>query len=88
MIVMIHFDIEQFDHSLIICPDAYKRSILEDLYKEKKIVDLKFMSLSEYRKKYYFDYDFKAIRYLNETHGLSISNDWFHIKKSWMIRDY
>ena len=71
---MIHFDIEQFDHSLIICPDASKRSILEDLYKEKRIADLKFMSLSEYRKKYYFDYDFKAIRYLNETHGLSISN--------------
>ena len=47
--------IEKYYHTLVICPDSYKEEILESLYREKLVCDVKFMSLEEYRKKYYFD---------------------------------
>ncbi|MBQ1811884.1 MAG: hypothetical protein II009_04590, partial [Erysipelotrichaceae bacterium] len=52
------------DHSLLICPDGVKRNILNTLYHQKKIIDVKFLTKSEFLRKKYFDYDEKAIKYL------------------------
>ena len=65
---------EKLDHSLLICPQEYKNRILEALYEEKMVCDVKFMTLEEYRKKYYFDHDIRAVRYLMDSHSLSIAN--------------
>lgn len=63
-----------FNHSLIICPDDLKRKLLEYFYNEKKLFDVKFMDLQEYRKNICFDYDIRAIRYLKDNYNLSIAN--------------
>ena len=49
---------------LIICPNSYKKAILNYLSNNKKIFVLKFMTKEEYLKKIKFDYDIKAIHYL------------------------
>ena len=48
-------DLSRLDHSLVICPDSYRKQILKRLYEEKKICDVKFMDRSTYFRKYYFD---------------------------------
>lgn len=67
-------NIESLDHLLVICPDSYKRAILLNLFHEKKILDIQFMTLNEYKRNYFFDYDVKTIRYLMEQYSLSVSN--------------
>ena len=59
------------DHSLLICPDGVKRNILNALYHQKKIIDVKFLTKSEFLRKKYFGYDEKAIKYLIDTYELS-----------------
>ena len=62
------------DHSLLICPDGVKRNILNALYHQKKIIDVKFLTKSEFLRKKYFDYDEKAIKYLIDTYDFSVPN--------------
>ena len=49
---------------LIVCPNSYKLAILKYLEEEKKIYNIKFISLTEYKKHLLFDYDEKTIHYL------------------------
>ncbi|MBQ1911223.1 MAG: hypothetical protein II174_06855, partial [Erysipelotrichaceae bacterium] len=62
------------DHSLLICPDGVKRNILNALYRQRKIIDVKFLTKSEFLRKKYFDYDEKAIKYLIDTYDFSVPN--------------
>lgn len=41
---------------------------------EKKITDIKFMDLNEYRRNLCFDYDVHAVKYLTDRYGLSVNN--------------
>ena len=71
---MNHFDLDHLDHSLIICTDSYKKAILDEFYRMKRICDVKFINKAEYLKKYCFDHDISALKYLKDEYGLSISN--------------
>lgn len=68
-----NLDINELKDTLIICPNDYKDKLLESFSNEKKIIDVSFMTLSEYEKNYNFDYDIEAIRYLTKD-GLSVEN--------------
>ena len=72
--MMIRIDKEKLDHTLLICPEDFKEEILEEFSAERRICDVRFMSIEEFRKKKYFDYDLRALRYLKDTYGLSIAN--------------
>lgn len=61
-------------HNLIICPNDYKKAILQELNKRKTIIDISFMSLNEYIKNYLFAYDQKAILYLMNNYKFSVAN--------------
>lgn len=61
------------DNLLIICPNDYKNKILEFFSANKKIANVKFTTLEEYKKNYLFDYDIKTIKYLVDQ-GLSVNN--------------
>lgn len=62
------------DNTLIVCPNAYKKNILKYLTDNKKLVNVSFLSIEEYKKNYYFDYDYRAILYLCNTYNLSVNN--------------
>ena len=52
------------NNELIICPNSIKIEILKYLENNKKILNIKFMSIDEYKKHLLFDYDEKTIHYL------------------------
>ena len=62
------------DNMLIICPSNYKKYLLELFYQEKKLFNVKFMSLEEYKRNYLFDYDTKTIYYLIKKYGMKVDN--------------
>lgn len=49
------------DGSIVICNNSYKDKVLKSV---KKLINIKFMSMSEFIKSLYFDYDEKAILYV------------------------
>jgi len=61
------------DNLLIITPTTYKNGILKYLTDNKLILNIKFMTINEYKKKYLFDYDVKTIHYLTNM-GMKVSN--------------
>ena len=65
---------DKYDHVLMLSPSAYKNRILKSLSSQKKISDIKFMDLNEYRRNLCFDYDIRAIKYLKDKYGLSADN--------------
>ena len=52
------------DNLLIICPNSYKLAILKYLNDNKLILDIKFMTINEYKKCIKFDYNIDTIHYL------------------------
>ena len=55
------------DNTIIICDNNYKIQILENL---KKLINIKFISMNEFIKSYYFDYDEKTILYLIKKYNI------------------
>jgi len=55
------------NNSLIICNNTYKMQILKSI---KKLINVKFVSMDEFIKSYYFDYDEKSILYLINKYNL------------------
>ena len=62
------------DNTLIICPNCYKDKILNYLTEKKLIINIKFMTIEEYKKNYFFDYDIKTIKYLVDKYHIKVSN--------------
>ena len=44
------------NNSILIVDDAVKESVISEFRKNSKLVDVKFISFSEFKKLYYFDY--------------------------------
>ena len=55
------------NNTIIICNSDYKIQILKNI---KKLVNIKFMSMGEFIKSYYFDYDEKTILYLIKKYNI------------------
>lgn len=74
-------DIE--NNTLLIVPSQLKSNIIKKI---KIIVNYKIMSLNEFLKKYYFDYDNKTIKYLMDKHKYKYEvatlyiNNLYHIE--------
>ncbi len=73
--------------TLIVCSNEYKKSILARFYNEKKIMNVSFLTLEEYKKNYFFDYDYKAIKYLVDNYKLSVKNAKEIIENLYYIED-
>ena len=71
---------------LIICPNSYKKGILKYLSDNKMLLNIKFMTLSEYKKKIKFDYDIKTINYLVKK-GLKVENAITFINNLYYIEE-
>lgn len=62
------------DKTLIIANNSYKKRLLEEINQSKKLFNIKFMTLEEYKKNLLFNYDIKTINYLVEKYKLKVSN--------------
>ena len=54
---------------LVICPSNMKLKILKELNESKKILNIKFMTINEFKNNYFGTYDEKAIYYLMNKYG-------------------
>ncbi len=75
------------DETLIICPLDYKNNILDYLTKNKLIINLKFMTINEYKKNLLFDYDYHAIDYLVDKYRLKVPNAKELIENLYYVSD-
>ena len=55
------------NNTIIICNSNYKMQLLKNI---KKLINIKFMSMDEFIKSYYFDYDEKTILYLIKKYNI------------------
>lgn len=72
------------DNMLLICPRDIKEKILND---NKSLVDISFMTLEEYKKRYYFDYDYHTVKYLMDTYDYTLNNAKEIIESLYFIED-
>ena len=75
------------NNTLIICPSNFKSKILKQLSAEKKILNISFLSIEEYKKNYYFDYDYRAIKYLCDKYEYSVDNSKEIIDNLYYVKD-
>jgi hypothetical protein len=61
-------NIEYFNNSIVILNDSSKSDFLMNF--SDKLVNVKIVTLSELKRKYYFDYDNKAIHYIIKKYGV------------------
>ena len=55
------------NNSIVICNSNYKIKLLKGI---KKLINIKFISMDEFIKSYYFDYDEKTILYVIKKYGV------------------
>ena len=62
-------DYDNIDNSVIILKDNNKRSFLEKISSIDKLLDIKIITLSEFKKKYFFDYDKETCYYICQKYS-------------------
>ena len=60
------------DNDLVICNSVYKKKILLDMYEEKKLLNIKFMTLDEFKNNYFYTYSSDALYYLHKIYNLDV----------------
>ena len=74
------------DNLLIVCPNSYKLAILKYLNDNKTILNIKFMTKSEYKKSIKFDYGIEAIHFLKNK-GMKVENAITILDNLYFIED-
>ena len=72
------------NNSIIICDNDCKIQILKNL---KKLVNIKFMTMSEFIKNYCFDYDEKTILYLIKNYNIKYEVALEYLNNLYYIED-
>ena len=75
------------NNSILIVDDAVKESVISEFRKNSKLVDVKFISFSEFKKLYYFDYDKKTIFYLIKKYHYKYEVCLVYLKNLYYIED-
>ena len=60
------------DDSIIIIPNNIKEKVLLEIDSKDKFMNIKFMSLDEFKSEYYFNYDKEAILYIMDNYNLEV----------------
>ena len=72
---------------LFICESIYKRNILDKLNNTNKLFNIKFMTLKELVKSYYFNYDEKTIYYLMDKYNIKYDIAETYIENMYYIEN-
>ena len=73
------------DNALIICPNATKLKILNELLEENTLYNIKFMTKEEFKNNYYFSYDEKALFYLMKKYHYNLDVAKVYLKNLYVI---
>jgi len=75
------------DNSVIIMPYFLKNNLIQDIRKNNILLNIKFISDREFIKKYYFDYDDRAIYYLINKYNLNYEIANIYLSNIYYILD-
>ena len=73
------------DNTLIICPNATKLKILNELLEENTLYNIKFMTKEEFKNNYYFSIDEKASFYLMKKYHYNLDVAKGYLKNLYVI---
>ena len=82
---MLNINLE--DNLIIICEDNYKKKILKELSKTKRLINIKFYNMSSFLKEYLFDYSEETIYYLIDKYKYKVDIAREYIKNLYYIKD-
>ena len=57
------------DETIVITSYSYKEELLKKISKEKRLINISFLSMKELIDRYFFSYDYNAIYYLMDKYG-------------------
>ena len=77
-------NIDEFDNKIIIINNNMKNSLLKRI---NKLLNIKIITLSELKKKYFFDYDNKTIYYVCNKYNVNKSIAKMYIENLYYIKD-
>ena len=72
------------NNTLLIVPNILKNKVLKRI---DKLINFKIMSLEEFIRSYYFDYDSKTIYYLIKNHHIKYDNALIYLNNLYFIED-
>lgn len=70
--------------SIIICNNSYKNQILKSI---NKLINIKFYTMDEFKKKYIFDYDYNTILYIINKYNVKYSIALLYINNLYYIEN-
>ena len=81
-------DLNELNRStIIICNNSYRKQLLKQLNDINKLIDIKFMSIDEFIKRYTYNYDEKTIYYLMNKYHMKYDVAISYIKNTYYIED-
>lgn len=80
-------DIEKYQDKeiLMITPNEEKLNILDKFTNQNKLYNIKFMTIEEFQKNYFFDYDERAVSYLMDKYNFQIDVAGIYLKNLYLI---
>ena len=73
------------DNTLIVCPNATKLKILNELIEDQTLYNIKFMTKEEFKNNYFFLYNEKAIFYLMKKYHYNLDVAKVYLKNLYVI---
>ncbi len=58
------------DNSIVVVKDTYKENFIRDIRQGDNLLNVKVMGLTEFKKKYYFDYGVEAVYHIHKEYGV------------------
>jgi len=75
------------EKTIIICPNYVKKTVLKEIDKRNKLINVKLYSLDELKRFLCFDYDINAILYLMDKYNYSYDVSKYYIDNLYFIED-
>ena len=81
-------DLDLFDNKIIIVKDKMKNSLLRVISNSKKLLNIKIITLSELKKKYFFDYNKKTLYYVCNKYNVNYDISKMYVNNLYYVCDF
>lgn len=81
-------NIEDLKNKIIIVKDKAKKGLLQKINESKKLINVKIITLSELKRKYYFDYTKETIYYISKKYNVINDVAKIYIDNLYYINEY
>lgn len=76
------------DNTILILPSLIKDRVIKEIRNNNSLLDIKFMTIDEFIKNYYFDYGKEAVNYLMNKYNYKYDVACVYLNNLYFIKDY